>query len=50
MARLREFYEKELRSQLVSELGYKNIMQVPRIEKIVLNMGVGDAVQGQEKT
>src|SRR3546814_12745985 len=32
-----------------SDLGYKNVMEVPRIEKIVLNMGVGDAVQDKKK-
>ena len=45
MARLREVYEKEIRSKLLAELGLKNIMEVPRIEKIILNMGVGEAVQ-----
>lgn len=49
MSRLREFYEKELRSSLVEELGYNNIMQVPKLEKIVLNMGVGEAVQDKKK-
>jgi len=43
-ARLEELYQKELRSQLKAELNLANIMQVPRIEKIVLNMGVKEAV------
>jgi large subunit ribosomal protein L5 len=41
--RLKELYERELRSQLKEDLGLSSIMQVPRIEKITLNMGVGDA-------
>ncbi|MFH1217041.1 MAG: 50S ribosomal protein L5 [Pseudomonadota bacterium] len=45
MATLKEYYEKECVPMLVKEFGYKNMMQVPRIEKIVLNMGLGEAVQ-----
>lgn len=45
MSSLKEFYLKECVPQLMSEFGYKNIMQVPKIEKIVLNMGLGEAVQ-----
>jgi large subunit ribosomal protein L5 len=41
--RLKEQYEREIRPQLKEELGLHSIMQVPRIEKITLNMGVGDA-------
>jgi len=41
--RLKESYETDLRSQLKDELGLKTIMQVPRITKITLNMGVGEA-------
>lgn len=44
MARLKEIYETELRAQLQSELGLKNIMEVPRLTKITLNMGLGEAV------
>jgi large subunit ribosomal protein L5 len=43
-ARLRERYEKELRSGLMKELGFKNPMQAPRLEKIVVNMGLGEAI------
>jgi large subunit ribosomal protein L5 len=43
MARLKEKYNDEIRAQLKDELGLDSIMQVPRIEKITLNMGVGDA-------
>ena len=42
--RLRQRYDAEVRDALKSELGLVNVMQVPRFEKIVLNMGVGDAV------
>jgi large subunit ribosomal protein L5 len=43
-ARLRVKYEKELAAQLVKELGLKNKMQVPRLRKITINMGLGEAV------
>jgi large subunit ribosomal protein L5 len=45
MARLRELYEKEIKPMLQERFGYKSPMQVPRIEKIVLNMGLGEAIQ-----
>ena len=41
--RLKTLYDDELRARLKDELGLSSIMQVPRIEKITLNMGVGDA-------
>ena len=41
--RIKERYEREIRSRLKDELGFKSIMQVPRIDKITLNMGVGEA-------
>lgn len=44
MARLKELYNKELKAQLKEELGLDNEMEVPRITKITLNMGVGEAV------
>jgi large subunit ribosomal protein L5 len=43
MARLKEKYYNEIRPALKDELGLKSVMQVPQIEKITLNMGVGDA-------
>ncbi len=43
--RLRERYEKELRTKLQSELSLSNVMQIPTLEKIVINMGVGKATQ-----
>ena len=45
MSRLYEKYKNEIVSELQSELGIKNKMAVPRLEKIVLNMGAGDAIQ-----
>jgi len=45
MSRLYEKYQKELRAELQKELGIKNRMAVPRLEKIIVNMGVGDAIQ-----
>lgn len=47
--RLKKFYEDEVRGKLVNEFGYKNPMQVPRLDKIVLNMGVGEAVNDSKK-
>ncbi len=44
MSRLQEQYEKELRGQIQQKLGLTNVMEVPRITKITLNMGVGEAV------
>ena len=44
-ARLKEKFEKEIRTSLVKELGLKNPMQAPRIEKVVVNMGLGEAIQ-----
>ena len=44
MANLKEVYETELRGKLKEELGLANVMEVPRITKITLNMGVGEAV------
>ena len=40
-----EFYEKEVRSALMRKFKYNNVMQVPKIEKIVVNMGLGEAIQ-----
>lgn len=45
MARLKTYYEKEVVPALVKAFKYKNRMEVPRIEKIVVNMGLGDAIQ-----
>jgi len=45
MNRLKEKYVKDITPALMSKFSYKSVMQVPKIEKIVINMGVGDAVQ-----
>lgn len=45
MARLKKFYEKEVVPALTEVFGYKNRMEVPKLEKIVVNMGLGDAIQ-----
>lgn len=45
MSQLKEFYKKEVAPKLVERFGYTNAMQLPKIEKIVLNMGLGDAIQ-----
>jgi large subunit ribosomal protein L5 len=47
--RLKEVYETELRTALVERFGYKNSMEVPRLEKIVINMGVGEGSQDRKK-
>src|SRR5258706_13188339 len=44
MARLQEYYKDTVVKELMKQFGYKTVMQVPRIEKITLNMGVGEAV------
>jgi large subunit ribosomal protein L5 len=44
MSRLQEFYKKEVVPQLMERLGLRNVMAVPRIQKITLNMGVGEAL------
>lgn len=48
MARLQEFYNETVRNQLMEKFGFKNVMQVPRIEKITLNTGVGEAVRDKK--
>jgi large subunit ribosomal protein L5 len=45
MTRLKEMYLQEVVPRLMKTFGYKNVMQVPRLEKITLNMGLGEAVQ-----
>ncbi len=48
MARLQEFYKEQVCNQLTEQFGYKNVMQIPRIEKITLNTGVGEAVRDKK--
>lgn len=45
MARLKEYYRSEVLPALKKKFGYRNTMEVPRLEKIVLNMGLGEAIQ-----
>ena len=45
MARLKEMYQTELVPQLQKDLQLKNVMEVPRVEKVVINMGLGEAIQ-----
>lgn len=45
MARLKELYNTEIIPKLRSDFGYKNIMEVPKIVKVVVNMGLGEAIQ-----
>jgi large subunit ribosomal protein L5 len=49
VARLKKVYHDEILPKLVKEFGYKNALQVPKIEKVVLNMGVGEAVNDTKK-
>jgi large subunit ribosomal protein L5 len=44
MARMKEIYRKDVAPALMKQFGYKSVMEVPRIDKIVLNMGVGEAI------
>ena len=46
--RLHEKYEKEVVQAMIEKFGYKNIMEVPKLEKIVINMGVGEAKENQK--
>ena len=45
MPRLREKYVKEVIPNMMKEFSYKNIMEVPRVQKVVLNVGLGEAIQ-----
>ncbi len=45
MSRLKEIYKKEVVPNLMKRYGYKNVMQVPRLEKVVLNIGLGEAIR-----
>ena len=48
MARLKDLYKSKVVGELIKEFGYKNRMAVPRLEKIVVSMGVGKAVQDKK--
>jgi large subunit ribosomal protein L5 len=49
VARLQEHYEKVVRAELIKEFSYENVLQAPRIDKIVINMGVGEATSDSKK-
>jgi len=49
MTRLQDHYEKTVKPALMKEFNYKNSMEVPRLDKIVINMGVGEVVQDSKK-
>ncbi len=48
MARLKEKYNNEIVDAMTKRFGYENIMQVPKLEKIVVNMGVGEAKENSK--
>ena len=48
MTRLQEKYQKEVIPAMIEKFGYKNVMEVPKLEKIVINMGVGEAKENQK--
>ena len=49
MTRLNQIYTKSIRPELLQQNGYKNILEVPKLQKIVINMGLGEAVQDSKK-
>ncbi|MCH5265125.1 MAG: 50S ribosomal protein L5 [Lachnospiraceae bacterium] len=48
MARLKETYSNEIVDKMMKKFGYKNVMQVPKLEKIIINMGVGEAKENSK--
>ena len=48
MARLKEFYAKEVAPALMTKFGYKSVMQIPKLEKVVINIGLGEAKENQK--
>jgi len=48
LSRLRDTYENEIKKAMTDKFGYKNVMEVPRLEKIVINMGVGEAKENSK--
>lgn len=49
MARLREMYDATIRPELMTDFKYANLFEVPRLDKVVINMGIGEAVQDSKK-
>ena len=48
MSRLKEQYNSEIKDAMTKKFGYKNVMEVPKLEKIVINMGVGEAKENHK--
>ena len=48
MSRLKETYKNEIMDAMTKKFGYKNVMQVPKLDKIVINMGVGEAKENSK--
>lgn len=48
MSRLRELYDSEIKAAMKEKFGYKNVMAIPKMEKIVINMGVGEAKENSK--
>jgi len=48
LSRLHDFYNDEIKEAMTKKFGYKNVMEIPRIEKIVINMGVGEAKENSK--
>ena len=48
MSRLREQYENEIKDAMIKKFGYKNAMEIPKLDKIVVNMGVGEAKENSK--
>jgi len=48
LSRLKDLYMDEIREQMMKKFGYKNIMQVPKLDKIVVNMGIGEARENEK--
>ena len=46
-SRLKDLYNTEIREQMTKKFGYTNVMQVPKLDKIVVNMGVGEARENE---
>ncbi len=47
--RMKRLYEEQLRDQLKEKFSYRNVMQIPKVQKVVLNMGIGEAVADRKK-
>ena len=48
MNRLRQKYENEIKNSMIEKFGYKSVMEIPKVDKIVINMGVGEAVSNSK--